>query len=120
MSAWLESFVAHDWTGVFTSVPQEGDHIVVTACHHTDNAFYQLGLVEHEVTPEQLFAAIPNEPPHACSDASICWMLDRYTDGDLVDDREVSEEQAAALLGQDIQALLEVGRRNHEAWVESA
>lgn len=122
MSRFMDAFTGHDWTGVFVSGAPSGEpYVVLTACHHTDDVFYELGVVRHEVTPAQLLAAVPNEPPHDCQapDVTICWMLDFHDEnGDLVDNREVTAEQAAALLGADLEALLAVGQANHQAWVD--
>lgn len=117
MGEWLERALAHDWTGVFATVPTDQDSVVVTACHHVDNAFYELGVMDHEVTPQRLFAVLPEEPPHDCTSADICWMLDLHTPEGTVDNREVTAEQASDLLGKDVWELLAVGRANHEAWV---
>lgn len=109
-----------DWTGVFVEHPTDRDTVVVTCCHHIDNAFYELGHVVHEVTPAQLLAYLPEEPPHDCAQADICWMLDFLTPAGMEDNREVTAEQASELLGSDVWSLLAIGRRNLDAWVESA
>lgn len=115
----------HDWVGVVLNpategvVPASGPYVVLTAYHHSDNAFYELGVVHHEVNAHQLLDHIPTAPPHRCVDADVCWTLDFHTSAGPIDSREVTEQQATALLGCDVREVLAIGRTDHAVWVRA-
>jgi hypothetical protein len=83
----------------------------LTVAHHGDNEFYDLGEITHEVPPEALWEALKAEPDVTdCDDHERCYVVDRVTDQGIEDDREVTEERAAALLGRDLEQALKAAR----------
>lgn len=81
----------------------------ITDGDHEANAFWNLGYVTHEVPPRVLFAALPDagcgvdgRPAHT----GHCYIADLVDgNGDIVDDREITEELAQTLLDEPIEAL---------------
>ena len=72
----------------------------VVVAQHDDNEFYWLGQpFQHEVPAKAFIESLPKEPPHVCAEHNECYMLDLLDEnGDTVDDREITREQADALL----------------------
>jgi len=93
-------------------------YLQVTEVNHTDNAFYMLGGAGFKTQRERSanLATIPLFE-HDCENADVCYVLDVLdADGNLDDDREISRETAAALIGtNDFGPIREAYKRDLEA-----
>lgn len=92
--------------------------LMLTACHHGDQEFYELGLVEHEVPAEKLLAMLPADTVHDCGPNDVCFVVDAMDDqDDIVADRNVSADLARKLLDQNLdEALAESQQRLNDIY----
>ena len=56
------------------------DFVILTACDHVDQEFYELGRVELEVPAKTLIENIPTGSPHDCDNSSACLILGYWPD----------------------------------------
>lgn len=91
------------------SLSVEIARIRITEADHDANAFWTLGDVVHEVPAHLLFESLPNL---SCGSPAThehsCFMVDALDlNGDVVDDKEITEELAQTLLDEPIPVLRE-------------
>lgn len=91
--------------------------LVLTACHHGDQEFYEIGRVPLEVSAETFLARLPDTKPHDCDKADMCLILDYWPDEatGISDDREITLELANALFDGRFAERLQQARVNLDA-----
>ncbi|KQP63054.1 hypothetical protein ASF47_18760 [Nocardioides sp. Leaf285] len=81
----------------------------IVEADHTADAFWTLGEVVHEVPARRLFEALPERPcGNPATHSGSCFIVDLLdVDGEVVDDCEITEQVAQALLDEPIPVLRE-------------